>query len=490
MRPNDRIRRILSDGAPPPGRRGKPVLRQVEGATDAPTEDPVDADALTPLRERLRILERLSRRAGPLRVDVPARIPPENGGGRAPPAEGTLVHPPQQVPDSLTNEELPLEALVGGTLRETVAGACWQVDLRYDLQATHGTVLLADALHHPVRLRPNERGPEDRDVLDLRRAVFLDTETTGLAGGTGTVAFLVGAGWLDDSVFHVRQYFMRDYPEEAGLLQAVRDDLDDRPLVSFNGRSYDWPLLLTRWKLSRTRWDANTKGAAPSPWTPGGRAHFDLLPIARRLWSRTLHSRSLGTIERHVLGLGRQDDLPSASIPAAYFHYLRSGYSHAIARAFRHNQVDIVSMLALLAPIGRIVAEPEVQVAHPGDALGTARLLLDLGESSLARRCLEARLPDAAKREQPEMRRMLATLCRRAGDVQAALVQWTALATNPHVFDREAYEHVAKVYEHQLRDFDTALRWTEEALERVPQQTAAWAALEHRRDRLERRRKR
>ena len=482
--PSERTRRILSDGAPAPRRADGPVLRQVADAEEGEATVPLG------LRARLSLLERLSRRAGPLRVDEPVHGRIDGDGnhspadGRSPPADGSVLHPPPPARDPV-GLELPLEALVGGQERTTDVGTCWQLDLRYDLGQSHGGVALGDALAQPLRLRTNEQGPDGTDTLDLNRAVFLDTETTGLAGGTGTVAFLVGLGWLTDDAFVVRQYFMRDYPEEAGLLQAVREDLGDRPLVSFNGRAYDWPLLLTRWKLARTVWEERNDRAC---WTPGPRAHVDLLPIARRLWSRTLHSRSLGTIERHILGLARGDDLPGASIPAAYFHYLRTGYSHAIARAFRHNQIDIVSMLALVARVGEIVAAPDACVSHPGDALGTARLLLDLGDTATARRCLEARLPDAARSDAPQIRRLLATLCRRAGDTVAALDHWTALVCDDAVFDRDAHEQVAKLYEHQRKDFDTALLWTQRALDRVAAGTRAHEALSHRKARLERRR--
>jgi hypothetical protein len=334
-------------------------------------------------------------------------------------------------------------------------------------------VPLAAALAHPVPLRPHERGVgAETTSLDLRRAVFLDTETTGLSGGTGTVAFLVGTGRVEGDEFVVRQYALRDYPDEAALLHALAEDLGDAPLVTFNGRSFDWPLLTTRLALHRRR---------PSP-----RAHLDLLPPARRIWARTLPSRSLRTLERHILGYEREDDLPGWQIPQAWFDYLRSGRAGVVARAFRHNEDDVLSMLALLGRIAGILADPALGET-PRDALGTARLLVEIGDAAGAHRCLEAGLEGAAGEEARHLRRTLAALLRRRGDHERALAHWLRLVGGGGEPDLDAYEQVAKIYEHRLRDAGTALHWVQEALDRAPPGTRAHRALLHRADRLRRR---
>jgi hypothetical protein len=469
-----RIRRVLSDGALPPTTRRETRLRQVPpAAADGPGAalDPV-------LRSRLEALG-VAFRAPPVRSPT-MHGPPPGALPRGPardaeplgrPAEA-LGAPPWPAPGDPGAAGTGIADLVGAVERETPFGTFLQVDRRIPLASRHGRVQLETALERRVPLRVRERGPTGADVLEAADATFIDTETSGLAGGTGTVAFLVGAGWVEDDGFRVRQYFMRDYPEEAALLHALELDLGERPLVSFNGRSFDWPLLTTRWRMNRRH--------------PVGRAHLDLLPAARRLWGCTLHSHSLATIERYVLRLERGEDLSGWLIPPAWFEFLRSGHAATLAQAFRHNEIDVVSMLALFGEVGRILADPAAGVAAPGDRLGTARLLLDLEDTEAARACLEADLDGAEETDARPRRRLLGHLCRRAGEWDAARVHFEVVAQSA-VFDCEAYEQVAKILEHRERDFPGALVWTERALARTPPDSRRHGAFLHRKERLLRR---
>ncbi len=474
----DRIRRILSDGAAAPPPPAEPKLRQVPAAEVVPAK--LDAE----LRARLEALG----------VTSAARTPPPArhriyGGPDSKPAPqplppGLTLRPPAEdfpwadvSPAGPREAPTALERMVGAIVRETKHGSFLQVERRIPLAAFHGAIELERALDHPVPLRPHERGPCQRTALTARDAVFLDTETTGLSGGTGTVAFLVGAGWVEGDAFLVRQYFMRDYPDEDALLRALAEDIGDRPLVSFNGRSFDWPLLRTRWQMNR--------------YKIGERAHHDLLTASRRLWCSTLHSHSLGVLERHVLGLERGEDLPGYLIPAAWFDFLRSAWGGTIAQAFRHNEIDVVSMLALFARVGAILDDPIDGVDAPGDRLGTARLLLDLGEPEQARRCLEVGLgapPEegTAPFDERPLRRLLGHLCRRDEAFLEALTHWRALAEGD-AFDEEAHEQVAKLYEHRFKDYPAALEWTGAALEHLVEGTRAYEAFAHRAARLQRR---
>lgn len=475
---SDRIRRILGDGLPPaPPRRSEPTLRPAVPDNEA-------AKAVNRLSPELRA--RLDALGVGLAGQMPLRGREEreeeaHATDRKPPAEA-LPPTPEMAPTVSLAEApalTPLRDLVGGIERETPHGTFLYLERRFALTALHGDIPLGDAMEQPVPLRPVERAPGvtlnegGLPSLAADEAVFIDTETTGLSGGTGTVAFLVGTGRVEGDQLVVRQYCMRDYPEEAAMLAALHEDVGESPLISFNGRCFDWPLLVTRFRMQHV--------------DPPPRAHLDLLPPSRRIWARTLHSHGLAALERHVIGLERGEDLPGWRIPTAYFDYLRTGHADLIAMAFRHNEIDVVSMLALFALVGRTIQDPIRRVARPGDQLGTARLLLDLGQTDLARQCLQAGIDTSEDAEGVPLQRLLGKLCRRAGDDDEALTHWKSVALSGPGFDPEAYEQVAKIYEHRLHQFDDALEWTQAALDRATPGSGAEAALSHRAARLKRR---
>src|ERR1700722_14163514 len=166
------------------------------------------------------------------------------------------------------------------------------------------------------------------EVSDPKQWLFLDTETTGLMGGTGTYPFLVGIAWWDAGGLEVEQFFMRDYHEEQALLVTLAERLAERRvLVTFNGKSFDWPLLETRYKMTRK---------IPAPVLRG---HLDFLHPARNLWRIRLGSVRLAELEKHVLGWDRGADLISAMIPQFYFDYLRGGSPEPLVQIFLHNQM-------------------------------------------------------------------------------------------------------------------------------------------------------
>src|SRR5213593_832262 len=197
----------------------------------------------------------------------------------------------------------PAHEVLGGELVETGAGPLLVVRREYPLTHTHGREPLGPAFTAPLDLLSAVARAET-PAGDSRGLLFLDTETTGLAGGTGTYTFLVGVGRLDGGRFVVTQYFMRDFDEEPALLAALVPLLEQAAgVVTFNGSAFDLPLLETRFVLARRRW-------------PGDCFHLDLLAAARRLWSARLADCRLGTLEQHVLRFTREDDLPGAMIPA------------------------------------------------------------------------------------------------------------------------------------------------------------------------------
>src|SRR5712671_2030366 len=189
-------------------------------------------------------------------------------------------------------------------------------------------------------------------LADPEKWLFLDTETTGLSGGTGTYAFLVGLAWWDAGGLQAEQFFMRDFSEEHSLLHELSARVASRPvLVTFNGKSFDWPLLENRFTMTR------------SIAVPKLAAHLDLLHPARALWKLRLGSVRLVELERHVLdaprlGWRRDEDVSSALIPQFYFDYLRGGPTEPLAGVVRHNQMDLRGLAALFGKINTLLSEP------------------------------------------------------------------------------------------------------------------------------------
>src|SRR6266849_4578649 len=268
-------------------------------------------------------------------------------------------------------------------------------------------------------------------VADPEQWLFLDTETTGLAGGTGTYAFLVGLAWWDAGGLQVEQFFMRDLDEEHSLLLELSERMSKRPvLVTFNGKSFDWPLLETRYRMTR----------AIASCTP--KLHFDLLHPARQLWRPRLGSVRLKDLERHVLGdenraleWSRHDDIDSSLIPQMYFDYLRGGPAEPLAGIFRHNQMDLRGLAALAGKILTLFDSGHgfPDAAHhstqdPLDLYGLSRLMQRRGESARARELYETALRSGLPRHVERLaQRELAQLAKRDQDYARATSLWEEL---------------------------------------------------------------
>jgi len=291
------------------------------------------------------------------------------------------------------------------------------------------------------------------ELSDPHRWLFLDTETTGLAGGTGTYAFLVGIAWWEDDGLVVEQFFMRNHAEEASLLAELSGILAQRrPLVTFNGKSFDWPLLETRYRMCRI-------GAIACP-----SAHLDLLHPARQLYRLKLKSVALAELEKHILSLERGYDIPSESIPGRYFDFLRGGPAEPVAEIFHHNQMDLRGLAALAVHITGLLQQPESAECGSAELYGISRLLQRRGENELAcityKRALSGDLPEAAGRS---AKRELALNAKRQGLFDRANRLWEELAEDENA-GPEAREHLAIYYEHEARDLHRAVSLTRQAL--------------------------
>ncbi len=380
------------------------------------------------------------------------------------------IRPPAGSPRSL-------EGLLDGAVEENERGRLLVVRRRFPVDHRHGDQsLLAARDAAPRALSLLARA--GADLAEGRRLLYLDTETTGLAGGTGTYAFLVGVGFFDGDHFEVRQLFMRDLDEEPALLTALEEIFQGFDgFVTYNGSGFDLPLLETRFVLARRRF-------------PGPVFHVDLLGPARRLWSDRLADCRLGTVEQHALRFTRADDLPGALIPTVYFEYLRRKRPDELPRVFEHNRHDILSLAALTGWVADAVVRAPVPDFEPEALAGLGRLLeLSEPERSLAcyRMALDAGLPT------PFRERLLLRLAqgeKRRARWDEARALWEAAARAPRAFDPRPWEEIAKVHEHRRRDLPAARRVVEEALELARRHRASERVLadfEHRLERLARR---
>jgi len=343
----------------------------------------------------------------------------------------------------------PAHEVLGGELVETGAGPLLVVRREYPLTHTHGREPLGPAFAAPLDLLSAVARAET-PAGNSRGLLFLDTETTGLAGGTGTYTFLVGVGRLDGDRFIVEQYFMRDFDEEPALLAALVPLLEQAAgVVTFNGSAFDLPLLETRFVLARRRW-------------PPRLPHLDLLRPARRVFAPRCADCRLTTLEREVLGLEREDDVPGALIPTLYFDFLRSRRAAPLARVFDHNRHDVLSLVALLGWFGRALATPDHLGAEDLAGLGRLWEPVDL-EQALA--CYRAALGgDLAGPIAHRVRLRLARWEKRAARWDRACALWE-VASRHGAFDREPWEELAKFHEHRRRDLPTARATVSQALE-------------------------
>lgn len=320
---------------------------------------------------------------------------------------------------------------LGGTTIETPHGQHLEIERFYPCEYFHGSFRVERLLD-----------------LEPRRWTYLDTETTGLAGGAGTMAFLIGAAHVSEQGFHLRQWFVREHGEEASALHSLAEYLGGfETMVTYNGRSYDQPLLETRFTLARQR-------------TPFSRLeHLDLLYGARRLWKVRYESCRLVELERQILGHQRIGDVPGEMIPQIYFDFLRTGHTGQLKPVLEHNALDILSLAFLAGIIPQTFEQPlETSLRNGLELSGIARWLAaqDRLEESreLFRRALRAGM---AREHSALAMRDLARVEKRTEQWDAAVGLWEELVLDRTEWRLEALCELAKYHEHRSRNLAVAL---------------------------------
>jgi uncharacterized protein YprB with RNaseH-like and TPR domain len=379
------------------------------------------------------------------------------------------------------------ERLLGGSWRQEGGLSCFIVERQLEPESYHGdaslkavAARLADASADAAFLMAGPGGQAARPPF-----VFFDLETTGLSGGAGTFVFLVGCGSFDgDGRFRTRQFVLLRHGDERALLQAVGSELARAGvLVSFNGKSFDAPLIETRYLYHRLEWPA---GAVP---------HLDVLHPARRFWGdERMDGRcSLGALEQQLLGVRRTGDVPGAEAPARYFRFLRTGDAAALAPVLEHNRADLLSLAGLTARLLDLVRIGPAASRTAREALALGRVYARTGHLTRSRDAYERAFACGAGAVRIDAARSLALLCRRTRRHDDAAAFWRELiavpACPPHLA-REANEALAIHHEHRARDLAAARSFALKSLVESggegPRTTAWNRAVGHRLARIER----
>ena len=314
--------------------------------------------------------------------------------------------------------------------------------------------------------------------FEIRDCLFLDTETTGLSGGAGTVAFLVGVGYAEGDGFTVEQFLMQDYADEAEMLACIADRLDRCACVcSFNGRNFDLPLLRTRFIMNRMqdRWQEKEQ--------------LDLLYPARRTWKLRLGSCRLGRLEELILGTGRENDLPGSEVPQRYFDFLKTGELALLEDIIRHNRQDIITLQTLLAHLSCLYDRPETACRRE-DIFSMGKALEKQGELRPARELYRiAAIPEPAgsiralrgSEIAAQAAWRMALLARKNRDWEGMREILEQMAMRRQCREK-IYVELAKLWEHRFGNCARALRYADLAARYVDAKELE--ALNRRRDRL------
>ena len=405
------------------------------------------------LRSRLRSIVRPERTG-----------PPPDG---TPPGRRELTYEPddgRRYEASIDLEDVAYA--LGGRLLTNSFGRCVAIDRRYESDRWHGDVRIGECDLEDVdalRLLDPALPVNGATACDAqaRRTVFIDLETTGLSGGAGTVAFLVGCGYFDAGAFQVRQFLLTSYTAERALLAAAAELFGDADLiVTYNGKTFDVPVMETRWAFHRMR--------APLENVP----HFDMLHPARRLWK----SRSgeideggcrLSTLERVLLNMRRVGDVSGFEIPGRFFQFLRTADPRPLEPVLEHNRLDLVSLAAVTSRALRLASAGEAACRDEAEALAVGRVLERAGHLARAEACYERAAASRCVATRAEALYRLGLRCRRDRRFADAARFWKELLALTDAGTRRrdrvlgslrefALEALAIHHEHRARDLGTA----------------------------------
>ncbi len=397
-----------------------------------------------------------------------------------------------------------LGEVLGGTPVSTPFGECLAIDRRYEADRFHGDVRIGEceledcdglSVLDPllVRVKPDTAAGRAAscEPRGAKRTIFIDLETTGLSGGAGTVAFLVGCGYFDLGAFQVRQFLLTSYSAERALLSAVADFFDGTDLiVTYNGKTFDVPVMETRWLFHRL--------AMPLDGVP----HFDMLHPARRLWRTRADSGTddgccrLSTLERLLFDVERVGDVSGFEVPGRFFRFLRSGDPRPLEPVLEHNRLDLVSLAAVTARAARLVAGGEQACRDATEAIALGKVYERAGETGRAEACYRRAAESPCAEVRAEALYRIGLRCRRDRRFADASASWRDILAIPEPrrgargrdiivgLRRFAAEALAVHNEHRVRDLEEARELALLALDYSDERRAA--TIRHRLSRLDR----
>jgi len=354
----------------------------------------------------------------------------------------------------IVNQEVKIEEVLSGKFISTPFGDNFVRENYFPQDYRCGEVELFQIFQSSAKTISSLARDDRLKEIDINKTVFLDTETTGLAGGAGTYIFLVGVGYFEGDQFCVRQYFMRDYNEERALLSAVNELLSNfKAIVSYNGKTFDFPLIQSRFIMSGMKLNLEDPG------------HFDLLYPARRLWKRRLENCSLSTVERDILGVIRENDVPGYLVPEIYFRYLKTKDARALKQVFEHNLQDILSLVALVSRMCFLVEDPLNNTEYGMDIFSIGKMFDEEKRYEQSTHYYtEALKHNLAEEEVLEILRLASFAHKRQGKWEEAEEIWKEIIERSREYIYYPYEELAKYYEHYLKDYQKAKIAVEEAL--------------------------
>lgn len=369
-----------------------------------------------------------------------------------------------------------ISALPPGKAVANENGSCYVIENKYPLSHMHGGCCLEEAAAVDADTLCRIGGAEFKEISQ-DKLLYLDTETTGLSGGAGTVAFLIGVGFFYNDTFVVRQYFMRDYDEEAAMLFELKQLFTHFDgFVTFNGKAFDINLIDSRYISNRIR---AAFREAPN---------LDLLYPSRTIWKLKLESCRLSSLEENTLGIFRNDDIPGAMIPAVYFKYLEDRDTAEIKRVIRHNELDILSMVSLEIKLSKLLNAPLTEADGEYELLGLGRLFEAEGDTEQMLECLESCAGSGEYSIKAQAVKRLTAVYKRNGSYNLALSHWKAMEEENSGFELFHLIEMAKYYEHKAKDIAFAAVLVDRAIQRCMDAgftgTRQYNELIRRRDRL------